>query len=88
MVGLTAEGISEAIVADIYKNIDVITADRFLQDSFSFTGTKTRQFRFNQISVSFVTVKSNGVVMFGLAVFSPFYQILIYLFSQFSAAVR
>src|SRR5699024_10208228 len=37
VIGVAAERIGQGIVADIHHEIEVVTADRFLQDTFGFS---------------------------------------------------
>ena len=54
MVGLTAEGISKAVVADIYHKIEILSTDRLANDSLGFSGTETGNLGFDNIRVFFI----------------------------------
>ena len=41
MIYMSAEGISQTVVADVHQNVEIITTNGLVDDTLCFTGTKT-----------------------------------------------
>ena len=87
MVCHSAQGISQAVIADIHHNVQIITADGSVDCSLSFAGSKSWCSSFDNIGISLISCKSDGGFVIALPLFSPLYQPVIYLCAQLRAAL-
>ena len=58
MVNFSAQRISERVVAHIHHEIQVITADRFLQNSFCLAGAEAGSLGADEVGIPLITFKS------------------------------
>jgi len=79
---LAGHHISTAVVADINHNVDIFTTNGFIQNTLCLTGTETWTIGTDQVSISFITVEDNVVFVYIVSVSSPFYEIMINLFTK------
>ena len=87
MVGIAAERISQAVVADIDHQIKVFSTYRLIDNTFGFTRSKTRYLCVDQIVRLFVAVENKVVFLETSLFLSPFYEIVIDFISQLFTAV-
>ena len=57
MVLMTAYRIGEAVIGDVYHEIEVIAADRFLDHTLCFTGSETRNRGGNDVRITAVILE-------------------------------
>ena len=88
MIGLSAKGVGQAVVCYINHNEQVVTSYRLIDHTFGFSGTESRNIRFNNIAFSGIVLKSNIVLMLVLTVLSPGSKIIIDLATELCAAGR
>ena len=77
MVNFSAQRISERVVAHIHHEIQVITADRFLQNSFCLAGAEAGSLGADEVGIPLITFKSQVIFFLMVPVFSPFYDVVI-----------
>ena len=85
---MSCQRISQTVVTDIYHEIDVLSADGFVDDSFGFPRAKAGYFRVDQVSVPFITVVNNVVLISVSFVSAPFNNIIVYFAAHLFAAVK
>ena len=61
MIYLPAYLIGQAVVADIEQNVDIVTADRFVDGAFNLTGAETWRLGVNNVRSALVSLKCKGV---------------------------
>ena len=88
MVFMAAERIGQAVIADIYKNIQIGAPHGLQDDSFRFTGPKTGNFGVQQVRVALIAGKCKTVFVFAFAFCSPFHQIIINFLSETAASFQ
>ena len=88
MVLVAAQRILDIVIAHIDHDIKVFSADRFFDDSLSFSGTKTRNISIDQKGISGVSCKGHIPQMLLYAFLSPFHQVIIYLLAKRLAAYQ
>ena len=74
------------MVADVYKQIDILSAHRLVENPLRLAGAETRAHGVDNIGVFFVVVEMDGGV--GRRFISPGDDILVYLLTDFSAALK
>ena len=82
MVFMTAERIGQTVIGNIYQKIQISAADGFLNDTFCFTGTETRNLCLQNIGISLITGECKTVLMLAFTLGSPFYEIIVDLFAE------
>ena len=88
MIFVTAYGIGQIVICDIHEKEKIVTADRFLDHTFGFAGTKTRYADINDIGIALITLECDGILVFVLSFLSPLYQIVVYFFTELFAAFK
>ena len=89
MVFMAAEGIGQAVIYHIYKKIKVHTTYRLQNDTLSFAGSKTRHLALQDIRIALIAGKCKAVFVLAFSFLTPFYQVVVYLFSKsFTACQR
>ena len=78
-VGVRSDRIGQAIVSHIYHNIDIVTADGFVDGTLGFTGTETRILGFNNVGIAFVSLECERIHSRILSLDTPFNQPVIHL---------
>ena len=78
-VCVRSDRIGQAVVGHIYHNIDIITADRFVDGTLGFTGTETRILGFNNVRITFVSLECERIHSRILSLGTPFNQPVIHL---------
>src|SRR5699024_4767080 len=88
MISVAEQGIGQAVVAYIHQDINIISADGFIDHAFCLAGTETRGLRLQDITASFIAfIFSDIIFAFGAAAAgSPFYQVVVYFFAKRKAA--
>ena len=64
MIGITVYVVSDAVVADIRNDKQILTADGFVENSLAFTGSETGTFYIGQIAAFDIAVKSRVTFYF------------------------
>ena len=90
VVCVAAKRIRQTVIADIKQNVDIISADRFVDDTFCLSRTETRNLRLNDIAVALIAFVGGNVFLskFISASFSPLNQVIVDFFSKCGAAVQ
>ena len=82
VVFVTGYRVSEAVVGYVYHQIKITSADRFLNNSFCFTGTKTGNLCSYQERFLLIALECNVILVLVGAFFPPLHQIIIDLITQ------
>ena len=88
VVGITVQGIGHVVVAHVNHNVEIVSADRFLDDTFGFTGTETGGCCADDIAVSLIALESNVALVLMLPLIAPGNQIAVDLITQLFAAFQ
>ena len=70
MILVTTQRVGQAVVCHIDQNIKVGSTDRLFDDTFGFTGSKTRYRGRDDIGITTVTLESRVIFMLVLSVFA------------------
>ena len=70
MVFMAADRISQAVIADIYHNKEIASADRFAQTAFGFSGAETWAGAVDKIRILCVILKIHIVSVLGIGRFT------------------
>ena len=87
-IGVSADGIIDAVVTNINHNINIIPTYGFADLAFTFTGTETRGLNIDEVGITLISFKSAGAEFRVLTLFSPFYKPFIYFFAKGTAAIE
>ena len=87
MIFMSAERIGQAVVGNIDKQIQVVASNRFQNNTFCFTGSKTRYFRLHQIRASLIPFECKTVLVLIFPFCTPVNQVLIDLLAKLLAAL-
>ena len=74
--------ISNAVIADIGKNIDVVSADAFIDSSFCFAASETVKTVFYLVAVLDIAVKCGIVFRHFVKIVAKLRDIMIYAVTQ------
>ena len=87
-VGESADTVSQAVVGYIYHKIDIITTDRFIDLTLTFTGAKTRSFDIDNVRIALISFKCEGLHFCVVSFVSPFNKPFIDLFAKGTTAFQ
>ena len=79
---MACKAVSQTVVTYIYHQIKITSADRFLNNSFCFTGTKTGNLCSYQERFLLIALECNVILVLVGAFFPPLHQIIIDLITQ------
>ena len=82
-----AEGVCQAVIADIHHNKQIVAPDRFVNDPFGLPRSEPRNMALDNVAVFFILGKDNRRLVLVLAFLSPFHQIGIHFPPQLLASV-
>ncbi len=85
---MAADGIGEAVVADIYHNKKIASADGFLITSLGFPRSEAGAGTFDQIGILGVFLEMDVVPVLGVGFPAEVHQILIYFCCKVQATVQ
>lgn len=88
MVRIFSNGVGQAVVADIYEQIEIRAADRIFDDTFCLSGSKTRNTGIDQIGVPCVGAQLRAVQMLMLPFLSPFDDVGVDLIAERLTALQ
>ena len=77
MVYHSAERVGQAVIADVHHEVQIVSADGFLDGSLSLSGTKTGGLCLDEVGIPLITFKSQVIFFLMVPVFSPFYDVVI-----------
>ena len=81
-----AKRISQAVIAHIHHQVQIIAPNRLQKFTLSLAASKSRRSRADNIRISLISRKRDGGLMLAFPLMSPAYQPLVYLLSQSLAA--
>ena len=81
MIDIAAQGIGQAVVADVDQNIQVISADRLFDNALGFPGTKAGDSCVNDIGILLIFQKGQTVFRGVFALLAPPGQSRVHLFT-------
>ena len=87
---VSEQGIGQAVVADVNQNVDVVSADGFVDHTFALAGTETGSLGFEDITAAFISfILGNILFVFCIsAPGSPLYQVVVHLLPEGDAACK
>ena len=88
MVLMAAQTISQRVIADIHQQIEIEAPDGFLDGSLCLPGSKTGDFRVQQVGVFLITGESQRVLVLAFPFRPPFHQIFVDSFGERLAALQ
>ena len=88
MVYMTADSVSRAVVGNVYHNVKVCTADRFLNDSLALTSTKTGALTVYKERLLTVALGNVVQTFFFYQFLTEFYQFSVNLLCKIAAAFQ
>ena len=88
MVYHSAERVGQAVIADVHHEVQIVSADGFLDGSLSLSGTKTGGLCLDDVVIPLISGKCNGGFVLALPLPSPLYQMSVHLFPQLRAALQ
>ena len=88
MVYMTADSVSRAVVGNVYHNVKVCTADRFLNDSLALTSTKTGALTVYKERLLTVALGNVVQTFFFYQFLTEFYQFSVDLLCKIAAAFQ
>ena len=88
VVYMAAQRISEAVVADIHHDVEVVAADRLVDNALCLAAAKAGDLCVHNIRILLVSFKSNGGFIFVFPFPAPVRQIVVHFFAQLCAAVH
>ena len=78
-IRVRSDRIGQAIVSYIYHNVDVITADRLIDGTFTFAGAETWSLGIDDVRITFVSLECEGIHSRILSFGTPFNQPIVHL---------
>ena len=86
MIRVSCQRVGYTVVADIYHQVEIFSADRLGDDAFCLSGTKTRNLCVDKKSILLISGESDVVSVLVPAFVAPFDEIIINLFPEFLAS--
>jgi hypothetical protein len=88
MVRVAGQRVGQAVVADIYENVQIHSTHRIINDTLRFPGSKARYFGIYEIRGAGIRLQQRTFQMLMLALLTPLYNVGINLFAQGSTALQ
>ena len=85
-IGKWSDIVSDAVIAYVYHDIDIIAADGFQDSTFGLSGTETCCLNREEIRISLITLESKGAQFIVGTFLTPLNQLVIDFFSQIFTA--
>lgn len=87
VVGVIVQVVGQAVITDIHHQIQVISADRGLDGTFSFSGTKSGRVGLDEIGVTLIAGESDVGLVLQIVAVTPLDQIVVDLFTELLTAL-
>ena len=88
MIGIAVKGVGHVVVAYVNQNVNVISADRFFDDTFGFAGTKTGSCCTDDVAVPLIAFESDVALVLVFPLITPGNQIVVDPITQLFAAFQ
>ena len=87
MVRLAAYGVGQAVIADIYQQIDIVSPNRFVDDSLGLSRAKARACGSYDERISVVSCEGGSGGLLARTLLSPLYNVIIHPVAHIPAAL-
>ena len=88
VVQMTAQRVGQRIVADIHHEIEVVSPDGFLQNTFGFPGAEAGSLGVDEVRRTLIPFELEIILLLVVPVFTPLYNVVVDLGPQLFAALQ
>ena len=88
VVQMTAQRVGQRIVADIHHEIEIVSPDGFLQNTFGFPGAEAGSLGVDEVRRTLIAFKLEIILLLVVPVFTPLYNVVVDLGPQLFAALQ